>query len=242
MISGTQYSLKCQNCSFSQLCLPFNLDDSELNKLDEIISRKQPYQKGQSLFQQNDKLKSLYAIRSGSFKSFTVTPDGKEQITAFHLPGEIIGFDGISTEVHETVAQALETSMVCEIPFATLDTLSDSMPALRRQLLKLMSSEIKQDQELLLLLNQRTAEQRLAYFLFSLAKRFDTRGYSGKEYRLTMTRGEIGNYLGLTVETISRLISKLKDDKIISVDGKLITVLDEDALAVKSKVGQPDCR
>lgn len=242
MVSQARYPLNCQNCSFSQLCLPFNLSNNELDKLDDIIQRKRPIQKGERLFETGDKLSSLYAVRSGSFKSYAISQSGEEQITAFHLPGEVIGFDSMSEEAHQTVTQALETSMVCEIPFATLDKLADELPALRKQLMRLMSAEIKQDQQMFMLLNQRTAEERLAYFLHSLAIRFNQRGFSSIQFRLTMTRSEIGNFLGLTVETISRLLSKFNKEGLLSVEGKLINILQPSALEEKSKTFSPECR
>lgn len=241
MTSQATSPLHCQNCSFSQLCLPFNLNSNELDKLDDIIQRKRPIQKNERLFETGDSLKSLYAVRSGSFKSYTISENGDEQITSFHLPGEIIGFDSLAGQVHQSVTQAMETSMVCEIPYPTLDALSDELPGLRRQLMRLMSEEIKQDQQMFMLLNQRTAEERLAYFLHSLSLRFGARGFAPNEFRLTMTRSEIGNHLGLTVETISRLLSRFHKETILKVEGKLISVLDSEALQHKSKTFSPQC-
>lgn len=212
-----------------------------MDKLDDIIQRKRPLQKGERLFESGDKLTSLYAVRSGSFKSYSISENGDEQITSFTLPGEVIGFDSMSDGIHQTVSQALETAMVCEIPFSTLDILADELPALRRQMMRLMSEEIKQDQQMFMLLNQRTAEERLAYFLRSLSLRFNQRGFSASEFRLTMTRSEIGNFLGLTVETISRLLSKFNKDGVITVEGKLIGILDSEALDQKSKTLSPQC-
>lgn len=224
-------NLNCQSCSLSQLCLPFNLNNTELDKLDSIIQRKRPLQKRQRLFESNQPLKALYAVRSGSFKSFTLTESGEEQITAFHLPGEVIGFDALGDAKHPGFAQAMETSMVCEIPYQTLDRLAGDLPRLRQQIMRLMSDEIRQDQSMLLLLNQRTAEQRLAYFIHSLGARFQRRGFSAQEFRLTMTRSEIGNYLGLTIETVSRLLSKMQKNGVIEVSGKLIKITNPDMLS-----------
>ena len=242
MVSQSRYPLNCQNCSFSQLCLPFNLNNNELDKLDDIIQRKRPLQKGERLFESGDKLSSLFAVRSGSFKSYSISENGEEQITSFHLPGELIGFDSMFDDEHQSVSQALETSMVCEIPFTTLDTLADEVPALRKQIMRLMSEEIKQDQQMFMLLNQRTAEERLAYFIQTLSVRFNQRGFSSSEFRLTMTRSEIGNYLGLTVETISRLLSKFNKDGIIKVEGKLISITDSKALEEKSRTLSSECK
>lgn len=223
-------AIKCQDCSISQLCIPVSLNSEEMGKLDDIIERKKPLHKGDFLFEAGQPLRSIYAVRSGSFKSYTLTESGEEQITGFHLAGDIVGFDGISTMSHRSYAQAMETAMVCEIPFTTLDDLSGKLPKLRHQVMRMMSNEINYDQEMLLMLNKKTAEERLAAFLANLSTRFGDRGFSKKEFRLTMTRGEIGNYLGLTVETISRLLSRFQKAEIIKVEGKFITILSADEL------------
>lgn len=224
-------SINCQHCGFSQLCLPFTLNDSELDKLDQIIQRKRPSHKGDYLFEAGKPLHALYAIRTGSFKTYTLTEQGEEQITGFHLPGDVIGFDAIGDQQHPSYAQALETAMVCEIPFNNLDHLLDQVPKLRQQLMRLMSQDIHGDQQMMLLLNRKTAEEKLAAFITNLAQRFGSRGFSRKEFRLTMTRGEIGNYLGLTVETISRLLGRFHKDELIHVDGKLITITNFEELS-----------
>ncbi|WP_333608798.1 fumarate/nitrate reduction transcriptional regulator Fnr [Arsukibacterium sp.] len=224
-------AINCQDCGFSQLCLPFSLNEQDLNRLDDIIQRKRPLHKGDMLFESGIALKSLYAIRTGSFKTFTLTEQGEQQITGFHLPGDVIGFDAINQQQHRSYAEALETGMVCEIPYPNLESLLDHLPKLRQQLMRLMSQDIQADQQMLLLLNRKTAEQKLATFLSHLASRFASRGFSGKAFRLSMTRSDIGNYLGLTVETISRLLSKMHKDQIISVEGKLITIIDNNALS-----------
>ena len=224
-------SINCQHCGFSQLCLPFTLNEAELDKLDQIIQRKRPSHKGDHLFEAGKPLQALYAVRTGSFKTYTLTEQGEEQITGFHLPGDVIGFDAIGDQQHPSYAQALETAMVCEIPFNNLDHLLDQVPKLRQQLMRLMSQDIHGDQQMMLLLNRKTAEEKLAAFLTNLAQRFGSRGFSRKEFRLTMTRGEIGNYLGLTVETISRLLGRFHKDELIHVDGKLITIANFEELS-----------
>ncbi|MEX7649946.1 fumarate/nitrate reduction transcriptional regulator Fnr [Klebsiella pneumoniae] len=224
-------AIHCQDCSISQLCIPFTLNEHELDQLDNIIERKKPIQKGQTLFKAGDELKSLYAIRSGTIKSYTITEQGDEQITGFHLAGDLVGFDAIGTGLHPSFAQALETSMVCEIPFETLDDLSGKMPNLRQQMMRLMSGEIKGDQHMILLLSKKNAEERLAAFIYNLSRRFAQRGFSPREFRLTMTRGDIGNYLGLTVETISRLLGRFQKSGMLAVKGKYITIENSDLLA-----------
>nr|WP_051201868.1 FNR family transcription factor [Ferrimonas senticii] len=228
MVLGNE--IHCHSCSMKSLCIPFSLSLTELDRLDAIIERKRPIQKGDLLFQSGQPLKSLFAIRSGSIKSYTITESGEEQITAFHLAGDIVGFDGIHKQSHQSFAQALETAMVCEIPYDTLDSLSAQSPALRQQVMRLMSNEIVSDQEMILLLSKKNAEQRLAAFLTNLARRFGNRGFSSREYRLTMTRGDIGNYLGLTVETISRLLGRFQKAGWIDVKGKYINIREIDTL------------
>ena len=224
--SPDQNHIHCQNCSISELCLPFSLNDQELTSLDNIIDRKRPIHKGDKLFHDGQEMNSLFAIRSGTFKTYTVNAEGEEQITGFHLAGDLLGFDAIASNEHPSFAQALETAMVCEIPYENLDELSNTMPKLKKQVLRLMSNEIRTDQEMLTLLNRKNAEQRVATFISALSARYHARGLSSKEFRLTMTRSDIGNYIGLTVETISRLLNRFHKNQIIHVDGKLIKILD----------------
>lgn len=223
-------AIHCQECSISTLCIPFTLNNQELDQLDNIIERKKPIQKSQIMFKAGDPLRSLYAIRSGTIKTYTISETGEEQITSFHLPGDLVGFDAITDMRHPSFAQALETAMVCEIPFDILDDLAGKMPKLRQQIMRLMSSEIKSDQAMILLLSKMNAEERLAAFINNLSQRYSARGFSSKEFGLTMTRGDIANYLGLTVETISRLLGRFKKNGILSVQGKFITIMDLDKL------------
>ncbi|MER2493038.1 fumarate/nitrate reduction transcriptional regulator Fnr [Catenovulum sediminis] len=223
-------TIKCQNCSISQLCIPYSLNNNELKQLDNIIERKRPLQKGQHIVNSGDAFSALYAVRSGSFKSYITSRKGEEQITSFHLPGDIIGFDAIRNTQHPSSSIALETSMVCEIPYATLDTLTSEMPALRQQILRLMSNEISFDQDLFFLLSKKTAEERLATFIVQLSNRFRSRGLSAFEFKLSMTRGEIGNHLGLTVETISRLLNRFKKANLLEINGKYIKIINLEKL------------
>ena len=142
-------AINCQDCGFSQLCLPFSLNDSELNRLDDIIQRKKPLHKADMLFEAGQPQRCLYAIRTGSFKTFTLTEQGEQQITGFHLPGDIVGFDALSNQLHPSYAEALETAMVCEIPLPNLETLLDQLPRLRQQMMRLMSEDIQADQQMM---------------------------------------------------------------------------------------------
>ncbi|MDC8831106.1 fumarate/nitrate reduction transcriptional regulator Fnr [Alteromonas gilva] len=233
MTKGSEFSIHCQSCSFSHLCLPVSLNKTEMDSLDDIIERKKPLHKNDKLVKAGDSFRSLYAVRAGSFKSFVTSKDGEEQIIGFHFPGDIIGFDALRENTHQSYTQALETAMVCELPYETLDQMSVQLPKLRHQIMSFMSAEIKHDHDLMMLLNKRTAEERLIYFLAHLSKRFEERGFSPKQFNLSMTRNEIGNYLGLTVETISRLLTRFQKESIIEVNGKLITIIDFDAMDKK---------
>lgn len=224
--------IHCQNCNMSDLCIPFSLDNAEMDQLDNIIERKKPIQKGQIICNAGDKLQSIFAIRSGSFKSYSISSDGNEQVVSFNLAGDIIGFDSIGRGIHQSYTVALETSMICEIPYATVEELSGTMPRLRQHMMRLMSDEILEDQKMLMLLSQRNAQERLANFISMLSARHGERGLSSKEFRLTMTRNDIGKYLGLTVETVSRLFGRLKSNKIIEVNGSYVTIVNKKALDI----------
>ncbi|GBL02916.1 fumarate/nitrate reduction transcriptional regulator Fnr [Glaciecola sp. KUL10] len=230
MSKGSELSIHCQSCSFSHLCLPVSLNKSELDSLDDIIERKRPLHKNDKLVSSGDEFKSLYAVRTGSFKSYVSDKDGAEQIIGFHFPGDIVGFDALKDNAHQSFTQALETAMVCELPYETLDTMSVKFPKLRQQIMRFMSAEIKHDHDLMMLLSKRSAEERLLHFLSHLSQRFEERGFSAKQFNLSMTRNEIGNYLGLTVETISRLLTRFQKEALINVEGKLITILDLDGV------------
>ena len=208
------------------LCLPIGIHEKDMAKLEKIIKRKQPLKKGEHLFNQGDAFYSLYAIKSGSVKIYSITDDGSEQITGFLLPGELAGMDAINTEQHHSYAKALETTSFCEIPFTQLEDLAGQLPSLRHQLLRLMSKEIMKDGELLMQLGKNTAEERLTYMLLSFSERFKERGFSPNEFNLSMSRSDIGNYLGLAVETVSRLFTRFHEQELIFVKGKYIRLID----------------
>jgi len=216
----------CQDCSLFQLCLPVGIDQSDLSELDRIIKRRRPIQRGDRLFSTGDKFRSIYAVRSGSLKTSVLTEDGREQVTGFFLPGEIVGLDAIGTGVHTCAALALETTGVCEIPYEELEAIGARIPSLPRQLLRIMSRDMHHDQLLLLLIGKRSADERLAAFLCSLSQRFGLRGYSPNEFNLSMSRNDIGNYLGLAVETVSRLFSRLQEDGTLVVRSRHVQLRD----------------
>ncbi|MCK4864817.1 MAG: fumarate/nitrate reduction transcriptional regulator Fnr [Gammaproteobacteria bacterium] len=230
IIKFSELKSHCQSCSLYDLCLPMGLESSDINRLGSVIKRSKSVRKNEFLFRLGEPLKSIFAIRSGSFKTYLTNPDGTEQIVGFSLPGELLGMDAISDERHTCTTKALETSSVCEIPFERLETLARDIPGLQHQLLRLMSKEIQQDQNLMLLLAQMPAETRLASFLLGMSERLNLRGYAANEFNLSMSRGDIANLLGMAVETISRLLSHFQDDGLLKVERKHITILKLDDL------------
>ena len=220
----------CKNCSVVELCLPRSLNNKDLHTLDVVIQQRRLVRKGETIFDQGEKSGCIFAVRSGSVKTFTTAKDGEEQILGFHLPGELLGLDGLDNQIHSCSSVALDTSTICELPIDDLNVLCVKMPGLQRQLLSLISHEITTDHTMLLLLARRNAEQKLATFFISLSNRFKARGYSADDFDLTMSRYDIGNYLGLADETVSRLISKFKDHKLIDAERKRISILDHDLL------------
>ncbi len=220
----------CKECSLHQLCLPSSIDGSDLEKLDNIIERKRPLKRNDHLFQVGSQFTSIYVVRSGSLKTYSPTVDGQEQVTGFHLPGELLGLDAIGKGMHPCAAKALETTSVCEVPFENLEFLAQELPTLQHQLLRLMSKEIFDDQELMLLLGKKTAEARLSAFLLSISLRFKQRGFSSSEFYLSMSRNDIANYLGLAVETVSRMFTRFQEDGIIDAERKHIVINDREAM------------
>ena len=211
----------CSTCNLRELCLPCGLGAAEQQKLGDLVYTRKRVKRGDTLFRAGAPFESLYAVRTGFFKSSMVLEDGRDQVTGFHMAGEIVGMDGIGTERHAADVIALEDSEVCVIPYARLEEFG-----LERQLHKVMSRELVRDQGVMMLLGTMRAEERLAAFLLNLSQRFVARGYSPNEFHLRMTRDEIGSYLGLSLETVSRLFSRFQADELIAVQQKHIRILD----------------
>ena len=220
------YQVSCSNCRLGSICLPVALESDDIDKLDDIIRRGKPMHKGDHLYREGEDFNSVFAVRSGAVKAYRVTDDGREQVTGFYFPGEILGMDGIAKNSHNCSAKALETSAICEIPFASLADLSVKMPNLQRHFFQLMSREITEDQQLITLLSKNTAEERIAALMLSISSRNARRQLSSTSFRLPMSRIDIGNYLGLTVETVSRVFSRLQKLGVLEVSNKEIEILD----------------
>jgi CRP/FNR family transcriptional regulator len=234
VISLKDIKVACQECSLNEICLPVGMSAGDLQQLDDIIERKRPIVRGEHLFRSGDHFQSLYAVRSGSLKTYTTSEDGQEQVMGFHLPGELVGLDAIADGNHPLSAKALETTSVCEIPFPDLTSLSSQLPSLQHQLLRVMSQEIRDDEQNMVVLGQKSAEERLAAFLISLSNRFNRRGFSPYQFNLSMSRGDIGNYLGLALETVSRLFTRFQSEGLLRVDRKHIELLDREKLCAYS--------
>jgi len=232
VISIEAVRVACRNCSLGTLCLPMALAPADVDRLEDIVKHTRPLHRGDLLFRSGDRFRSLYVVKTGSLKSFAANPDGGEQVLGFHLPGEIIGLDAIDRLSHAYCTKVLETSAICEIPFRRLEELTATIPGLQHQLYRLLSKEIGHDTDMLLLLGKKSAEERLAAFLLNMSKRLQRRGLSSTDFHLSMSRHEIGNYLGLAVETVSRLFTRFQDDGLLGVDRKHIELFDMDALEI----------
>ena len=220
----------CQKCSLYRLCMPMGLEQGDLERLDRIIHRRRPVEKGEYLYRIGEPFQSVYALRAGSIKTFTTNQEGHEQIIGFHLPGELLGLDAIAGKVHVTSARALETVSVCELPFERLEELSLEIPGLQHHLLSLMSEELQQEHCHLAVLARAPVESRLASFLCQLSDRFRARGYSATDFNLSMSRNDIANLLGMAVETISRLFSQFQEQGLLKVERKHVAIRDLPAL------------
>ncbi len=219
--------VSCAKCSLSALCLPHGLTDDEMDHLERVVIHKPTVQAGEALYFAGDEYRGLCAVRSGSFKTVLTTPDGAEQITGFYLPGELLGLDGLGNDRYRCSAIALETSSVCEIRKEDFKAMCRQVPNLQTQILHLMGDKFSQDQERLLALGQLKGEERIATFLLSMGTRLKTRGFSSTRFNLTMARHDLANYLGLAVETLSRMLSHLQEDGVIAVNRRSIEILDE---------------
>jgi CRP/FNR family transcriptional regulator len=219
------------------VCLPVGMPSSEVAKLDELVKERLRIEKGQPLFQHGTALDALFALRTGSIKTQIIEASGQQQITGFYLPGEIVGLDGMLDGIHSSTAIAMEDSEVCIVKLDDIDEISRYVPSLQHQVRRLMSKEIARSHQVLLALGSMRSEQRLAAFLINLSQRLTALGYSSTDFVMRMSREEIGNYLGLTLETVSRLFSRFAREGVIRVNQREVKILDMAAL--NELVGKP---
>lgn len=240
MIQNT-LKVACSNCNLRELCMPMGLSSEDIARIDDIVATRKKIKRGSLLFANGEKFTALYAIRTGFFKTSLATEDGRDQVTGFQMAGEIVGLDGIVDYRHTCDAVALEDSEVCVMPFEHIEDLSRSVPALQQQVHRIMSREIVREHGVMLLLGSMRAEERLAAFLLNLLQRMHARGFSQSELVLRMTREEIGSYLGLKLETVSRTFSKFVADGIVEVKQRNVRIVDRAALTTLANNNRNPC-
>ena len=220
----------CSNCNLRDLCLPVGLTPQDMARLDDLVTLRRSVTRGETLFRRGDAFSSIYAVRTGFFKTTISSGDGRDQVTGFQMTGELLGLDGIGDAVHNCDAVALEDSQVCVIPFNRLEEVAHGFASLQRQFHRVMSREIVRDHDVMLLLASMSAEERVAAFVLNLSRRLEARGFSPSSFLLRMTRADIGAYLGLKLETVSRSFSRLHDDGVLHVRQREVRIVDPTAL------------
>jgi CRP/FNR family transcriptional regulator len=229
-LNSNSIKVACSNCNLRELCMPMGLSPAELERIDDVVANRRKVKRGAVLFRNGEKFTSLFAIRTGFFKTCVASEDGRDQVTGFQMAGEIVGLDGIVHDHHTCDAIALEDAEVCVMPFDRIEELSREVNALQRHVHKIMSREIVRENGVMLLLGSMRAEERLAAFLLNLVQRLHARGFSQSELILRMTREEIGSFLGLKLETVSRTFSKFVEDGIVEVKQRHVRILNADML------------
>ena len=224
--------VECASCGLAQLCIPHGLTVEELDSLDTIVKVKRRLERDEILFHAGEEITPIFAVSSGSMKTSITNEEGSEQITGFYLPGEIVGLDGLGGLAPNSTATALETSTVCEIPGPEFDKLCANNHGLRTSFMQVVSKEISREQQMMMTLGQLSADARLASFMLTTGDRFLERGFSATEYNLSMSRHDLANYLGLAVETLSRLFKKFQENGLVEVHRRHIKIIDWDAMCI----------
>lgn len=219
------FNATCHECGLKKLCFPFGLEKSEVLRLDALVKRKPALKKGDKLFSTGQVFQSVYAIKSGGFKLLSQQNSGEEKIIGFYLPGDILGIDALSTGEHSSTALALDHSSVCEIPYKELERLSLQIPTLNRQLLSVMSKELNDERMHAELLSRKGAEERMALFIRWLSQRQARRGFNDKLFQLSLLHRDVALYLGLTPETVSRVLARFSDEGIVEWRHKQVNIL-----------------
>ena len=231
--------VSCNNCGLDNICLPRGLSHEEIESISQIVKAKKTLQRGEFIYHEGDNFRGILAIKSGSAKLVGADQHGNEHILNILLPGELLGFDGLSTDKHSCAAIALETTSFCLLPADSMDDLFHNIPSLTRELFRHSGEKMLEDKNQLIL-SKRPAEERLAYFLLSLSERLKRRGFSASEFKLSLSRQEIGNHLGLALETVSRLLKKFQEDEMIIVKNRFISITDISALKKLLQVNESD--
>lgn len=224
-------AIACRDCGLYQLCLPMGLNSADTMLLDRYVKRKRVVKRGQILYRLGEEFTCVYAIRSGSVKTYISTDDGRLQITGFHIPGELLGLNAMDEKRYNCEAMALETTSVCAISLDCFEELARQIPSVHYQMLRMMSKEIKLNQELMLLLGKKNAEERLATYLLALSRRFAMRNYSATRFNLSMSRSDIGDYLGIAEETVSRIFTRFQEEGVVTSERRRIVLNDLERLS-----------
>jgi CRP/FNR family transcriptional regulator len=221
----------CSACHLRELCLPCGMTGSDVERLDSLMFSRRRVKAGQVIYREGDRFQFIYAVRSGTFKTSLTLSDGREQVSGFYMAGELRGLDGLAQGTHASSATALEDTEVCSIPYVHLSELSAANTGMQHVVSRLMSREIVREHSLMLLLGSMNAEERLSAFLLNLSQRLKARGYSATEFHLRMSRAEIGSYLGMTLETVSRTFSAFQHQHLLEVDKRHIRIMDMEGLS-----------
>ena len=235
-ISVSSDASHCSDCMMGHVCFPVGMPQHEVAQLDSLVQERIRVEKGQPLFRQGESLDAIYGLRIGSLKTQLEEASGHVQITGFYLPGEVMGLDGMADGQHCSSAIAMEDSEVCVVRLNQIDEVSRYVPTLQHQVRRLMSKEISRSHQVMMSLGSLRSEQRLAAFLLNLSERLSSLGYSSTDFIMRMSREEIGNYLGLTLETVSRLFSRFAKDGLIRVSQREVKILD--ILALRDLLGR----
>lgn len=220
----------CSDCRLSELCLPYGLQADEIRQLATIVKNKRPLQANELLYEQGFECHNLYVVKSGSFRSFISNLNGYEQTIGFYLPGELMGLDSLQHGRFTCSTIALETATVCVLPVSRLHELCSEISGLQYQLIRALGKEIESDHQRILLLGHRTAKERMATLLLMLSRRYGALGFSSTDFNLTMRRLDIANFLGLTIETVSRQIAYLSKHGVITIKQRRVQINDLDLL------------
>lgn len=227
--------ITCRDCGIYGLCREVNGADADLRLLETIVRNRKLFRRGELLYRVGEPVRAIYAIRCGSAKSYVLTNDGRMQVTGFHVTGELLGLGALASDHYTSEARVLETTMVCEVPLEVLEAYSEEMPSVRYQMLKILSQEIIDNQDLMLLLGKKNADERLATFLLSFSLRFQKRSYSPTLFNLSMSRSDIGNYLGMAEETVCRVFTRFQEDGLLTTARRQVQLLDLDRLRLISR-------
>ena len=226
----------CAKCSLQTLCLPASIGMDDVEQLDRVVKNRRPMQLGDHLYRSGQSLGALFVAREGAFKTTITDEQGQSQVIGFHLPGELIGLDALGSGAHACDAQALTQANVCEIPLSQLESVAAQVPGLQHQLLRIIGQSINRDHSHLEMLGVKSAHDRMALFLHGLSERYRVLGRPSDLLVLPMSRQDIGSYLGLVIETVSRAFNKMQEDGVISVHGRQIRILDAKRLSTMAHI------